>query len=292
MILLTSAISSLGLIASHGMDISASYEIHNLTAPLTVISSNAIIQANAGLAFESSSVLNRVTLSTTYYTGDCPGLARNWMIGRFRSEVTRPSRNLRVRLTNLSGQGEAPYTDREYSDGASSESTRVSIGSSHEKQYFIVTPGPNKIAYKISGPSESVETGNFELYVDFNKVEQFRAATTKSERLCAAFASLPLDQCADIRLKQSRVCPDGKVLSSSIQPDTPMIRTSIVNQLATQQSFLFNGMPISLYPGQEFSFYLPKYGNQQIVYDGYPYNLTIGKRHRITPGYTGAVSIY
>ncbi|MEB3353038.1 MAG: hypothetical protein VKM34_02195, partial [Cyanobacteriota bacterium] len=98
--------------------------------------------------------------------------------------------------------------------------------------------------------------------------------------------------CADIRLKQSRVCPDGKVLSSSVQPDTPMIRTSIVNQLATQQSFMFNGMPISLYPGQEFSFYLPKYGNQQIVYNGYAYNLTIGKRHRITPGYTGAVSIY
>lgn len=289
---IVSIIAPFGLNAGLGVDIPASQETTVLTTIWKAQASPIYPQGASGLVFESSSLPNRVTLSTTTFVGDCPGFARNWMIGRFRSEVTRPSKGLRVRLTNLSGRGEAPYTDREYSDGSLSESTRVSIGSSHENKYFAVTPGSNKIDYKIYTPSETVESGSFELFVDLNRVQEFRSATSRSERLCAAFASLPLDQCADIRTKQSLVCPDGKILSSSIQPDTPLVRTSVVNQLATQQLFMYNGMPISLYPGQEFSFYLPRYGNQQILFNGYKYNLTVGKRHRIKPGYTGAISIY
>lgn len=250
-------------------------------------------QETTGLYFDSSELVNQATLSRINFVGDCPGISRSWLRAQFRSATIPPSPGMRVRLTNLSASGgEAPFTDREYDKGNLSEKTHVTLGGAHENKYFAVVPGLNKISYKIYSSSSAVETGSFTVNIVANESRQIRQAGITSERVCASFASLSLDQCADVRIKQIIACPDGRILSSTLQPDSQLVRTSIRNETAAQQSFIYNGAPIMLFPGQEFAFLSPKYSTQQVTYGGYGFNLTIGKKHRITTGYSGSVSIY
>lgn len=263
---------------------------------LTTIAQSDILQRTpepTGLYFDSSELVNQANLSRINFVGDCPGISRSWLRAQFRSATLPPSPGMRVRLTNLSASaGEAPFTDREYDKGNLSEKTHVTLGGAHENKYFAVVPGLNKISYRIYSSTSTVEAGLFTVNIVANESRQIRQAGITSERVCASFASLSLDQCADVRIKQTIACPGGRILSTTVQPDSQIVRTLIINQTALQQSFIYNGAPIVLFPGQEFAFLSPKYSTQQVTFMGFNYNLTIGKKHRITTGYNGSISIY
>jgi hypothetical protein len=58
-----------------------------------------------------------------------------------------------------------PYTDRDYSKGRGSESTKISIGTRHSGSAFVVKRDANEFEYEIRQDNSVVERGQFSSFV-------------------------------------------------------------------------------------------------------------------------------
>jgi hypothetical protein len=108
----------------------------------------------------------------------------------------------------LSG-GEAPFTDRNYNEGTTSESTSVAFGTRHELRHFVVLEGQNSMEYVIKqGDSTIVEKGTFVIEMSRSERTRDRNANCKDEKYCQGSENTPLDQCDTVRTRSRCYCPD------------------------------------------------------------------------------------
>ncbi|MBV8886205.1 MAG: hypothetical protein JO235_19735, partial [Chroococcidiopsidaceae cyanobacterium CP_BM_RX_35] len=103
-------------------------------------------QKEAGLEFEGFGTPNTGTITRTIFQGECSGEDPGSIKARFYSTTTPPGADRRVVIRNVSrgiAGDTAPYTDREYNKGRTSQATTVAFGTSHKQQYFAVLEGLN-----------------------------------------------------------------------------------------------------------------------------------------------------
>lgn len=173
-----------------------------------------------GLKFDGYG-LNRATRIVTNYTGDCPGIYRgNTFVARFTSSVNPPKPGQRVIIHNVTpgvDRSNAPYTDREYDKGRSSEATITTISRSHDKQYLGVLPGLNKFKfYIVTGRKKRdyrvVTEGNFDAVIDQKSVTRQQNAKWNSETFCIETGLKiqgkdAIQNCAHPGIRDAGYCP-------------------------------------------------------------------------------------
>lgn len=179
--------------------------------------------AEIGLEFEGSRDLNRGTITDIYYRGECPGSAAGAVRARFFSSQTPPGLGRRVIVRNVSrgfGGDTAPFTDRDYSQNRTSESTTVMVGTQHELRYFSVLEGLNDFEYEIKQGEQVINRGSFTATIDRRERTQPRSANCQREQFCLDNPSKPVSQCKKdrVRYRNRCSCPDGRTF---FQDDYP-----------------------------------------------------------------------
>jgi len=123
-----------------------------------------------GFEVEGQSELNQIVLPLFKYVGECPSAAtyisdtKAW----FTSSSEPPKNGRRVIIRNISrgmSPDNFPYTDRDYSKGRGSESTKISIGTRHSGSAFVVKRDANEFEYEIRQDNSVVERGQFSSFV-------------------------------------------------------------------------------------------------------------------------------
>lgn len=144
-------------------------------------------EATIGFEFEGSRDLNRATILTTQYTGDCPGTNTSQLTGYFLSSKTRPAPGLRAVIRNLTrgmGGDIKPYTDREYEKGDRSEFFYAQLATRHAEKFLAVLPGVNDFEYEIKRGTTVVESGRFSAEIGRQFASEVRSGRLVSEEYC------------------------------------------------------------------------------------------------------------
>jgi hypothetical protein len=152
-------------------------------------------------------------ITDTIFQGECPGEQQGDIRARFYSTATPPAPGQRVVIRNVSPGlvgGEAPYTDRDYSQGSLSESTSVKFGTRHELKHFAVLEGQNSLEYEIKrGDSTILEKGAFTIELSRSERTRYRNAICTDEKYCRGSENTPLDQCETVVTRSRCYCPDS-----------------------------------------------------------------------------------
>ncbi len=212
--------------------------------------------AAVGWEFAGQPNLNLTALLQFNYIGDCAGTETPYQEARFTSSKTPPAPGRRVVIRNVSrglASDPSPYTDREYTEGRSSEATRVLFGTKHSSKYLNVLVGQNEFVYEIKEQGRVLESGTFSATIAKQETTQPRNAVTKVESVCKN-SSVSLDVCADVRTRTQQVCPNGPVLASSLDPDYRETFTVISNQSYQEIVYTLDGEIESLSPGERRRF--------------------------------------
>jgi hypothetical protein len=171
------------------------------------------VPKEAGLEFEGFGTPNMGRITDTIFEGDCPGEKAGDIKARFYSTGTPPAAGRRVMIRNVSrglSGDEAPFTDRSYSDGRTSESTSVQFGTRHGLRHFAVLEGQNNLEYVIKqGDSTILEQGAFAIQISRSERTRNRSAICKDEKYCSGSENTPLDQCENVRTRSRCYCPDA-----------------------------------------------------------------------------------
>ena len=120
------------------------------TAPNTAIDNGN--SNNAGFEVVGSAAVNNFVIPEIIYTGECPGRRLSSQEAMFFSNTTTTAPDRRVIVTNITRglkRDPLPFTDREYQQNQVSEETKITLGSEHEKRYFVVLAGENQFQYEI-----------------------------------------------------------------------------------------------------------------------------------------------
>jgi hypothetical protein len=166
-----------------------------------------------GFIVDGQSELNVVSITDIEYRGECPGRAAGTAAARFMSLATPPAPGQRVVVRNVSlgvRDNPFPFTDRDYSQGRSSEATLMAYGTQHELKSFSVIPGVNSFEYEIKQSDRVIGKGTFQSTIQFQKQVERRWADCDREQYCTN--GKPLDKCEDRNLKYRTkcTCPGGK----------------------------------------------------------------------------------
>jgi hypothetical protein len=187
-----------------------------------VIALKAIAQdGKVGLMFEGFG-LNTVQLNDVKYVGECPGLEKDSVKTRFVDAKVETASDLRVSLINKSdgvNTNNPPKKDTAYKKNGTSDSfstrTRTRGG-------FGVINGVNSFDYKIYNKKskETLAEGSVQVEAQTSVTTTPRNGTWQGETLTCAIDSSTVQNCPDGRLilKAQKVCPDGRVLDTSIRP--------------------------------------------------------------------------
>jgi hypothetical protein len=174
-----------------------------------------------GLMFEGFG-LNTLQLSDTQYVGECPGLEKGAVKTRFTDSQVDTDKDLRVSLINKTDgvdAGNPPKKDTAYKKNGTSDSfsTRSSTRSG-----FGVINGINTIEYKIYNKKskETLGTGSLQVEAKTSVTTATRNGTWRGETVACAIDSSNVQNCPEGRLilKAQKVCPDGRILDTSIRP--------------------------------------------------------------------------
>ncbi|MGQ9871200.1 hypothetical protein [Leptodesmis sp.] len=117
-----------------------------------------------GLVVDGQSQLNTARITNIEYRGECPGRKAGTVPARFMSTATLPAPGRRVIVRNVSlgvRDNPFPFTDRDYSQGRSSEATLLAYGTKQELKTFSVIPGVNSFEYEIKQGDRVIDKGNF-----------------------------------------------------------------------------------------------------------------------------------
>lgn len=166
-----------------------------------------------GFIVDGQSQLNVANITDIEYRGECPGRVAGTVPARFMSAATPPAPGRRVVVRNVSlgvRDNPFPFTDRNYSEGRSSEPTQMAYGTQHELRTFSVIPGVNNFEYEIKQSDRVVDKGTFQSTIQFQKEVERRWANCDREQYCTN--GKPLDKCEDRNLKYRTkcTCPGGK----------------------------------------------------------------------------------
>lgn len=167
---------------------------------------------DAGLEFEGFGTPNTGRITDTIYRGECPGESQGSIKARFYSTGKSPAPGQRVVVRNVSRGlvgDTAPFTDRDYSEGRTSESTSVEFGTKHELRHFVVLEGQNNLEYEIrKSDSAVVERGAFTAQISRDERTRNRNAICSDEKYCRGSENTPLDQCENVSTRSRCYCPD------------------------------------------------------------------------------------
>lgn len=173
----------------------------------------AVAPPPVGFIVDGQSELNAASITNIEYRGECPGQKAGTVPARFMSATTPPAPGRRVVVRNVSlgvRDNPFPFTDRDYSQGRSSEATLMSYGTKQELRTFSVIPGVNNFEYEIRQSDRVVDKGNFQATVQFQKDVERRWADCNREQYCTN--GKPLDKCEDrnLRYRNKCTCPGGR----------------------------------------------------------------------------------
>jgi hypothetical protein len=170
-------------------------------------------QKDAGFEFEGSGTPNMGKITDTVFQGECPGEKPGDAKARFYSTATLAAPGRRVVIRNVSpglSGDQAPFTDRDYSQGSLSESTSVAFGTRHELKHFSVLEGQNNLEYEIrQSDSTTLEKGAFTIEMSRSERTRYRNAICNDEKYCRGSESTPLDQCENVATRSRCYCPDA-----------------------------------------------------------------------------------
>jgi hypothetical protein len=170
-------------------------------------------QSRVGWEFEGQSISSIVGIDVTDYIGDCPGKKTSTLKARFSSQEVLPAPNHRVTVRNVTpGLAQPrPYTDREYSQGSSSELTLIEFGTEHSERKLRVLSGVNTFEYEIRGEGRTVKRGKFTSTIQEKKITLPRNGQWFDGEICSNSA-IGVNLCADVRRMKEYKCPGGQVL--------------------------------------------------------------------------------
>ncbi len=168
---------------------------------------------SVGLVVDGQSELNLANITDIEYRGECPGRKAGTVPARFMSSATPPAPGRRVVVRNVSlgvRDNPFPFTDRDYSQGRSSEATLMSYGTKQELRTFSVIPGVNNFEYEIKQGDRVIDKGTFQSTIQFQKDMERRWASCNREQYCTNGKSL--DKCEDrnLRYRTKCTCPEGQ----------------------------------------------------------------------------------
>lgn len=170
-------------------------------------------QKEAGFEFEGFGTPNVGTITDIVYQGDCPGEKQGNLKARFYSTATLPAPGRRVVIRNVSRGlvGDTnPFTDRDYSQGDTSESTSVEFSTKHQLTHFSMLEGSNNLEYEIKQSDGTViERGTFTTQLSRDEKSRTRNAICQDEKYCRDSENTPLDQCDNVRTRSRCYCPDN-----------------------------------------------------------------------------------
>jgi hypothetical protein len=148
-------------------------KIAAISIPLVLMQSfpswgqSAPTEPEIGFEVEGQSELNQIVLPLYKYVGECPSSAtyigdtKAW----FTSSTEPPKSGRRVIIKNVSrgmSPDNFPYTDRDYSKGRGSEFTKITTGTRHSNNAFVVRQNyKNEFEYEIRQGNSVVERGQF-----------------------------------------------------------------------------------------------------------------------------------
>lgn len=173
----------------------------------------AVAPPPVGFIVDGQSELNAASITDIEYRGECPGQQAGTAAARFMSTTTPPAPGRRVVVRNVSlgvRDNPFPFTDRDYSQGRSSEATLMSYGTKQELKTFSVIPGVNNFEYEIRQSDRVIDKGNFQATIQFQKDVERRWADCNREQYCTNGKSL--DKCEDrnLRYRTKCTCPGGR----------------------------------------------------------------------------------
>lgn len=160
-----------------------------------------------GFVVDGQSELNAASITDIEYRGECPGKKAGTVSARFMSATTPPAPGRRVIVRNVSlgvRDNPFPFTDRDYSQGRSSEATLMSYGIKQELRTFSVIPGLNNFEYEIKQGDRVIDKGNFQATIQFQQDVERRWADCDREQYCKNGKSL--DKCEDQNLRYRTKC--------------------------------------------------------------------------------------
>jgi hypothetical protein len=174
--------------------------------------------SRVGWEFEGQIEASNAVIDVTKYTGDCPGIKSSTLKARFSSFEISPAPKHRVIVRNLSpGMAQPrPYTDREYSQGSSSEPTLMEFGAEHSEKKLRVLRGRNTFEYEIQNEGRVVKTGKFTSNIQENSISLVRNGKWFEGEVCSNSA-IGINYCADVRRQKEYKCPGGKVLKAVLE---------------------------------------------------------------------------
>jgi hypothetical protein len=175
-------------------------------------------QARVGWEFEGQSIASSVAIEVTKYTGDCPGTKSSTLKARFSSQEVLPAPKHRVIVRNVTpGLAQPrPYTDREYSQGSSSEPTLIEFGTEHSERRLRVLRGKNTFEYEIQNEGRVVKADKFTSNIQENVITLARDGKWFDGEVCSNSA-IGVNLCADVRRMKEYKCPGGKVLKTLLE---------------------------------------------------------------------------
>jgi hypothetical protein len=183
-----------------------------------------------GLEIEGSRTLNQAKIVDTNYVGDCPGVDLGKVKGRFLSTATPPAPGQRVVIRNVTRGmigDQAPFTNRNYSEGKGSETTTIAFGTQHALKTLSVLDGVNDFEYEIRQGEQVVNKGQFSAEFERSQRTQERQASCSQKTYCASYRDKPRRddkkpgdrkrddserECRRHATKTTCTCPNGNVV--------------------------------------------------------------------------------
>ena len=223
-----------------------------------------------GMIETSNGMPNELIWKNIKFIGECPGEKLDPLTGWFKySGYLDPSHNWsesRVRLTRIEPtiQGAVPYTDRKYSAHKNtSESFDMLPGGKHRNRYFVLGNSfASRIHFHLAPNSGPAIEGIFDVKQKLHDYRIPREGSWKSSYLCGGSKkNLERYNCADVRELREKFCPNGRLISSFITPNSPWTRGLFTNETMHRVvAYLWitgNPVPTSilLYPGQRYEFF-------------------------------------
>lgn len=212
--------------------------------------------ARIGFTIEGNQTLNRASLTSVTYTGQCPGNLEPQLKAWFSSSTTPPQDGLRVFIQNVTpgvDPDDMPYTDRKYDEGTTSEYTVIEFGTEHSSRTFRVLNGENTFNYEIRNDDEDdevVESGTFVATFNNRQRTEARDATCRTEQNVCANSAVSQNVCADLRTRTQCSCPNGNIVQTTLEPSGP-VRTLISNQTDEGISYRMSGRLYHLDSGED-----------------------------------------
>jgi hypothetical protein len=216
------------------------HRLRSKTAGIAILGIGAILTTGllpsiaytpeVGLEIEGSRTLNQAKIVDTSYVGECPGVDLGKVRGRFLSQAHPPAPGQRVVIRNITRGmigDQAPFTNRNYSEGKGSETATITFGTQHALKTLNVMQGVNDFEYEIRQGEQVVNKGQFSAEFERSERTQERRANCSQKTYCASYRDKPgrdsrrgddkkrndsERECRRQATKTTCTCPNGNVV--------------------------------------------------------------------------------